>query len=215
MVTDQLRRRGISDERVLAAMGAVPRERFLDSELADAAYDDRALPIGFGQTLSQPWIVAAICQALALRGDERVLEGGGGSGYSAAVLARLAGCVVSVELIAELADLARERLGGLGVGNVEIRTGDGAAGPVDVEGPSFDAIAVHAAAPSLPPALIEQLSDGGRLVIPIAAPRRGGVLRLYERLGVNDRDGSPVLRSSEISPARFVPLRGEAGFDGA
>src|SRR5215213_7536285 len=167
MVERQLRRRGIEDERVLAAMGAVPREAFVPPRLRRRAYADSALPIGEGQTISQPWIVAAICQALRLEGGERVLEVGTGSGYSAAVLSRLAGEVVGVELQPVLADGARRTLAELGVGNVEVVVGDGGAGLP--ERAPFDAIAVHAAAPAVPRELLDQLADGGRLVAPVAA----------------------------------------------
>src|SRR5690606_19588007 len=147
MVADQLRARGIADERVLAAMETVPRELFVDKALAGEAYDDGALPIGHGQTISQPWVVAAICQALELRGEERVLDVGAGSGYSSAVLAELAAEVIAVELVPELARRAARTLERLGYTRVSVRTGDGSAG-VPGEQP-FDAIAVHAAAPRL------------------------------------------------------------------
>src|SRR3954453_10991690 len=143
MVERQLRRRGIEDERVLAAMGEVPRERFLPVSLREQAYADSALPIGEEQTISQPWIVAAICQALELEGSELVLEVGTGSGYSAAVLARLAAHVVSIERRRSLSGAAAEVLGSLGIGNVEIVVGDGSLGAP--QRAPFDAIAVHAA----------------------------------------------------------------------
>ncbi|HEX6687991.1 MAG TPA: protein-L-isoaspartate O-methyltransferase, partial [Solirubrobacterales bacterium] len=146
MVERQLRRRGISDERVLVAMGAVPREAFVPERSRSRAYLDSALPIGEGQTISQPWIVAAICQALELNGSERVLEVGSGSGYSAAVLARLAAEVLGVERHELLADGARLVLASLGIGNVELRVGDGSRG-VPERAP-FEAIAVHATAPA-------------------------------------------------------------------
>lgn len=202
MVERQLRRRGIEDERVLAAMGEVPREAFLPAELRDRAYADSALPIGEEQTLSQPWIVAAICQALELDGSELVLEVGTGSGYSAAVLARLAAHVVSIERHQPLARAAAAVLESLGVRNVELLVGDGSLG-VSARAP-FDAIAVHATAPAAPPALIDQLADSGRLVVPVA----GG-----------DGETLTVLRCAEghtettdLGPCRFVPLIGEEGF---
>src|SRR5690349_22518988 len=167
MVERQLRRRGIGDERVLAAMGQVPREAFLPAALRERAYEDSALPIGAEQTISQPWIVAAICQALELEGSELVLEVGTGSGYSAAVLARLAAHVVSIERHEALSRDAAGALEELGIRNVEIVVGDGSLG-VPGRAP-FDAIAVHAAAPAPPPALIDQLADGGRLVVPVSA----------------------------------------------
>lgn len=202
MVERQLRARGIEDERVLAAMGEVPREAFLPARRRHRAYADSALPIGAEQTISQPWIVAAICQALELRGTERVLEVGTGSGYSAAVLARLAAEVVSVERHEELALAARQALAELGVGNVEVIVGDGSRG-VPERAP-FEAIAVHAAAPAAPPALLAQLADGGRMVVPIAADSA-------EQLTLLRRDGER-LRSTDLGPCRFVPLIGEQGY---
>jgi protein-L-isoaspartate(D-aspartate) O-methyltransferase len=206
MVEHQLRRRGISDERVLAAMGEVPRERFVPERQRRRAYNDSALPIGHEQTISQPWIVAAICQALELRGDERVLEVGTGSGYSAAVLAHLAAEVVSVEREAELAAGARRVLAELGVSNVEVVTGDGSTGlPDRSEGP-FEAIAVHATAPAPPPSLLEALPEGGRLVVPVAMDGAADMLMRYSR-----REGGEF-RTTEIGPCRFVPLLGKEGF---
>jgi protein-L-isoaspartate(D-aspartate) O-methyltransferase len=202
MVERQLRRRGIGDERVLAAMGAAPREEFVPADRRRRAYEDSALPIGEGQTISQPWIVAAICQALELKGGERVLEVGTGSGYSAAVLARLAAEVLSVERHAALAEEARAALARLRVGNVEVLVGDGSRGLP--ERAPFDAIAVHATAPAAPPALLAQLADGGRLVVPVAAD---GI----DLLTVFRRDGEE-LRREEIGPCRFVPLVGEEGY---
>ena len=150
MVERQLRRRGISDERVLAAMGAVPREAFVPEGERRRAYRDGALPIGHGQTISQPWIVAAIAQALALEGDERVLDVGSGSGYAAAVLAELAADVIGIERIDALAERSRATLAGLGVTDVEIVSADGSEGLAE-RGP-FDAIAVAATAPAAPAA---------------------------------------------------------------
>jgi protein-L-isoaspartate(D-aspartate) O-methyltransferase len=204
MVERQLRGRGIEDERVLGAMGEVPREAFLPAALRDKAYADSALPIGEKQTISQPWIVAAICQALALEGSELVLEVGTGSGYSAAVLARLAAHVVSIERHLALSRAAAEVLESLGIKNVEIRVGDGSLGVP--ERPPFDAIAVHAAAPAAPPALIDQLADGGRLVVPVSGDD-ADLLTVVRRAG--DR-----LETTSLGPCRFVPLIGEEGFDG-
>ncbi len=206
MVADQLRGRGIDDERVLAAMGAVPRELFIPPALRHEAYQDGALPIGHEQTISQPWIVAAICQGLRLQGDERALDVGAGSGYSAAVLARLAAHVMAVERIPALAQGAEEALAELGAGNVEIVIGDGSAG-LEGRGP-FDAIAVHASAPAPPPGLIAQLAPGGRLVVPVAEPGVD-VLTVFNRVS----DGG-ALETDVIGPCRFVPLIGEQGFDG-
>jgi protein-L-isoaspartate(D-aspartate) O-methyltransferase len=204
MVERQLRRRGIGDERVLAAMGAVPREVFVPARLRHRAYADSALSIGRDQTISQPWIVAAICQAMRLSGSELVLEVGTGSGYSAAVLARLAGDVVSVERHQALSAGAARALNSLAVANVELVVGDGSLG-VPGRAP-FDAIAVHAAAPAPPPALLDQLAEGGRLVIPIAAGEA-------DLLTVLRRQGGEIV-SEAIGPCRFVPLIGEEGFAG-
>jgi protein-L-isoaspartate(D-aspartate) O-methyltransferase len=206
MVANQLRGRGINDERVLEAMGTVPREMFVPEAARDKAYRDGALPIGHEQTISQPWIVAAICQGLRLEGHETVLEIGAGSGYSAAVLARLAAEVIAVERIPALAETAGETLAGLGFGNVEVLVADGSAG-LEGRGP-FEAIAVHASAPQAPPGLIGQLAPGGRMVVPVAET---GV----DMLTVFTLDsGGEALVSEVIGPCRFVPLIGEQGFAG-
>ncbi len=202
MVERQLRRRGIDNERVLAAMGEVPREVFVPESHRGRAYADSALPIGEGQTISQPWIVAAICQALELKGSERVLEVGSGSGYSAAVLSRLAAEVVGVERHPALAARARRTLDALGVANVELTVGDGTRG-VPERSP-FEAIAVHATAPAPPQTLLAQLADGGRMVVPIAADG-ADLLTVFSRVGAE-------LTREEIAPCRFVPLIGEEGF---
>jgi protein-L-isoaspartate(D-aspartate) O-methyltransferase len=204
MVERQLRRRGIEDERVLAAMGEVPREAFLPEPLRDRAYADSALPIGEEQTISQPWIVAAICQALELEGSELVLEVGTGSGYSAAVLARLAAHVVSIERRESLARAAAAALESVGVRNAELIVGDGSLG-VPQRAP-FDAIAVHAAAPAAPPPLIDQLAEGGHLVVPVSGDD-ADVLTLLRRAGGR-------LETTALGPCRFVPLIGEEGFGG-
>ncbi len=202
MVERQLRGRGIRDERVLAAMGEVPRELFVPPKMRHRAYADSALPIAEEQTISQPWIVAAICQALELTGPERVLEVGTGSGYSAAVLSLLAAEVVGVERHAELARGARDALTSLAIENVELLVGDGSRG-VPERAP-FDAIAVHATAPAPPPTLLAQLADGGRLVVPIAGEEA-------DLLTVLRRHGEEIEREA-IGPCRFVPLIGEEGF---
>jgi protein-L-isoaspartate(D-aspartate) O-methyltransferase len=202
MVERQLRRRGITDERVLAAMARVPRHLFVPDHLRHLAYEDGALPIGQGQTISQPYIVATICSLLQLEGRERVLDVGTGSGYQAAVLAELAPEVVTIERVAELAERAREALAAAGYGSVEVHVGDGSLGVPDRA--PFDAVAVAAAAPSTPPALYDQLVDGGRLVLPRGG-RWGQDLVLVERT----EDG-PVERTSV--PCRFVPLVGAEGF---
>jgi protein-L-isoaspartate(D-aspartate) O-methyltransferase len=208
MVALQLRDRGISDERVLAAMGAVPRERFVPEEKRRRSYQDRALSVGHGQTISQPWILAAICQALSLRGTERVLEVGTGTGYSAAVLARLAAEVISVERVPELAERARATLAELGEDRVEIIVGDGSVG-FPGRAP-FEAIAVHAAAPAPPHSLVAQLALGGRLVVPVAeAGGQGEMLTVFRR----DGPGEGELSARIIGPSRFVPLIGDEGFE--
>jgi protein-L-isoaspartate(D-aspartate) O-methyltransferase len=203
MVERQLRRRGIHDERVLRAMAEVPREAFVPEAERRRAYADSALPIGEGQTISQPWIVAAICQSMALRGEERVLEVGTGSGYSAAVLARLAAEVISIERQPDLALMATERLAELGFGNVEVIVGDGTRGCP--ERAPFDAIAVHATAPAPPETLLSELGPGGRLVAPISADR-ADLLTVFMR----EETG---FRAAVIGPARFVPLIGDEGYE--
>ncbi|MBA2475416.1 MAG: protein-L-isoaspartate(D-aspartate) O-methyltransferase [Actinobacteria bacterium] len=202
MVERQLRARDIADERVLGAMGRVPRELFVPQELRHRAYDDAALPIGDGQTISQPYMVARICEELALRGCERVLDVGTGSGYGAAVLAELAAEVHSIERVTELAERARTTLGRAGYEGVEVHVGDGSLGLP--EHAPFAAIAVGAAAPSAPVALVEQLELGGRLVVPVGR-RKAQRLELVLRLA----EGPAVVRSV---PCRFVPLVGEGGF---
>jgi protein-L-isoaspartate(D-aspartate) O-methyltransferase len=202
MVERQLRGRGIRDERVLEAMRRVPREHFVPEDLRTHAYDDGALPIGLGQTISQPFVVATICALLGLREHERVLDVGTGSGYQAAVLAELAGEVVTVERFPALAEAARVRLVEAGYDRVDVRVGDGSLG-VPERAP-FSAIAVAAAAPAVPPALYAQLGEDGRLVVPRGS-RRGQELVLVTR----GQDG-PRERSS--IPVRFVPLVGDEGF---
>jgi protein-L-isoaspartate(D-aspartate) O-methyltransferase len=204
MVERQLRGRDVRDERVLEAMEHVPRELFVPPRLRDRAYDDAALPIGHGQTISQPYMVARICEALSLHGNERVLDVGTGSGYQAAVLAELAGEVVTIERHPELAASARAALEAAGYERVEVRVGDGTLG-VPERAP-FDAIAVAAAVPDLPPTLYDQLAERGRIVLPV------GTRRVQElSLVVRSPEGPAVIRSV---PCRFVPLVGEEGFDG-
>ena len=195
MVERQLRGRGIEDERVLAAMLEVPREEFLPEDVKADAYADGALPIGEGQTMSQPWIVAFMSQLLALRGEELVLEVGTGSGYGAAVLSRLCAHVVTVERHELLAERAASALARLGYNNVEVRVGDGTQGVPDRA--PFDAISVTATASERPPpALLGQLAEHAPLVIPVR--RRGSEhLVLY-------RDG----KREALVPVRFVPLVG-------
>jgi protein-L-isoaspartate(D-aspartate) O-methyltransferase len=202
MVQHQLRGRDIVDERVLHAMERVRRELFVPEGERKRAYDDAALPIAGGQTISQPYMVARICEALALRGDERVLDVGTGSGYQAAVIAELADEVFTIERIPELAAQARANLGAAGYGNVHVHVGDGTLG-LPEEAP-FDAIAVAAAAPEFPQSLYEQLKLRGRLVVPVGGPR-GQRLETV----VRTPEGPAVVRSV---PCRFVPLLGEEGF---
>jgi protein-L-isoaspartate(D-aspartate) O-methyltransferase len=193
MVERQLRRRGIHDERVLAAMGEVPRELFVPASERRRAYRDGALRIGEGQTISQPWIVACMAQLLELRGDETVLEVGTGSGYAAAVLSRLCAQVVTIERYESLARAAAETLAELGYDNVDVRVGDGAQGAPDRA--PFGGISVTATARDEPPAaLVEQLAPGAALACPIARGRREVLIRL--------RDGE----EETVASVRFVPL---------
>jgi protein-L-isoaspartate(D-aspartate) O-methyltransferase len=193
----QLVARGIRDERVLEAMARVPRELFVPLRLRPLAYADRALPLRFGQTVSQPYIVAFMCEGLALAGDERVLDVGTGSGYAAAVLAELAREVDTIERVPELAAAAREALLEAGYARVSVHVGDGARG-LEARAP-FGAIAVAAASPAIPPALWEQLSERGRIVIPLVLGRQRERLCVFER-----RVEGPRLLA--WTPARFVPL---------
>ena len=197
MVERQLRGRGIVDEAVLAAMARVPRELFVSDELRDDAYGDAALPIGAGQTISQPYMVALICEQLALTGAERVLDVGTGSGYQAAVLAELSAEVHSIERIPELAETARANLTAAGYADrVELHVGDGSLGLP--EHAPYAAIAVSAAALEPPPALYDQLEPRGRLVVPV-----GGGGGQWLELVVRTPEGPAVRRSV---PCRFVPL---------
>jgi protein-L-isoaspartate(D-aspartate) O-methyltransferase len=196
MVEEQLRSRDIVDGRVLEAMERVPRELFVPEDLRGRAYEDAALPIGQGQTISQPYMVARISEALGLGGGERVLDVGTGSGYQAAVLAELAGEVDTIERIPELAAQARANLSAAGYDRVNVHVGDGALGLP--ERAPFDAIAVAAAAPEVPPPLYQQLEPRGRLVMPVGG-RHGQRLELM----IKSPEGPAVVRSV---PCRFVPL---------
>jgi len=193
----QLARRGIGDGRVLAAMGRVPRELFVPDDRRDTAYEDAPVPLPFGQTISQPYMVALTCEALGLRGDEKVLDVGTGSGYAAAVLAELAAEVHTIERIPELAASAQAALAAAGYERVHVHVGDGALG-LSGEAP-FDAIAVAAAASELPPALWAQLRVGGRIGIPLETGRRAQHFCALERTPAGPRLIASV-------PARFVPL---------
>ena len=188
----------VSDPLVLAAMEAVPREEFVPANLRAAAYDDRALPIGAGQTISQPAVVAYMTEHLRLSPSSRVLEVGTGSGYQAAVLAEIAQEVFSIERIEKLANTAAERLARLGYDNVQVRHGDGAHGWP--EAAPFDAIVVTAATASVPPALLAQVGPRGRMILPLGGPDDPQVLVLLERNARGDFD------RQDLWPVRFVPL---------
>jgi protein-L-isoaspartate(D-aspartate) O-methyltransferase len=202
MVRDQLRQRGIRDERVLAAMERVPRHEFVPPRYMSDAYGDHPIPIGHGQTISQPYIVAAMLQALELLPGDKVLEVGTGSGYQTALLAELVAQVYSIERHAALAEQARATLERLGYRNVHVLHGDGSHGLP--EGAPFNAITVGAAAPRVPPPLEQQLAEGGRMIIPVGgAP--GQELQFIRRC-----DGQ--LQVQPMEGCRFVPLVGEEGF---
>jgi protein-L-isoaspartate(D-aspartate) O-methyltransferase len=200
MVANQIEARGVRDPLVLEAMSEVPRHLFVPADVVGQAYSDYPLPIGEGQTISQPYIVALMTECLALKGGEKVLEVGTGSGYQAAVLARIAGSVFSIEINGALARRAAATLERLGFGNVHVRAGDGFFGWPE-EAP-FDATMVTAAAPDVPPALFAQLAEGGRLVIPLGDPAT------YQRLTmITKRKGKP--RIERVLDVRFVPMTGE------
>jgi protein-L-isoaspartate(D-aspartate) O-methyltransferase len=202
MIERQCRARGINDERVLAVMAEIPRERFVAPELADNAYSDQALPIGHAQTISQPYIVALMTAELGLTGNEVVLEVGTGSGYQTAILARLSRHVHTIERVADLAHEAEHRLSELGIANVMFHVGDGSAGWP--KGGPYDRIIVTAGAPSVPEALVEQLMPGGRLVIPVGDADTQ-TLVVVERQH-NRRIERPLI------PCRFVKLIGADGW---
>ncbi|HET9990462.1 MAG TPA: protein-L-isoaspartate(D-aspartate) O-methyltransferase [Kofleriaceae bacterium] len=202
MIRDQLAQRGIRDERVLAAFAAVPRELFVSDEQRDLAYADSPLPIGYGQTISQPYVVALTVQALALRGDERVLEVGTGSGYAAAILGALAREVITIERIAELAAAAAVNLRRANITNVTVHVGDGTLGWAP--GAPYDAIAVAANAPSPPRSLLEQLAIGGRLVLPYGYDD-------HQRLVKITREAERFVET-DLGAVRFVPLVGAEGW---
>ena len=198
MVRLQIAARGVTDPATLHAMGSVKRHLFVpDSFLADA-YDDRPLPIGYGQTISQPYIVAYMTEIIHPRRDHRILEIGAGSGYQAAILSEIVRKVYSIEIISELGNAARERLKKLGIRNAEVRIADGYDGWP--EQAPFDAIIVTAAAEYIPPPLLKQLKDGGRMVIPVGSPFFVQTLMLVEKKGGQ-------ITTSQLMPVRFVPLR--------
>lgn len=203
MVRVQLARRGIEDPRVLDAVRRVSRERFVPPDLAEFAYDDGPLPIGEGQTISQPYIVALTAQALQLGGDERLLDVGTGSGYAAAVFSHLAREVFTIERVDALARAAAERLRELGFDNVHVRCGDGTLGWP--EHAPFDAIAVAAVGPHVPAALLEQLGVGGRLVMPVGPDGSQTLVRV-------SRKETGEYREEPLADVRFVPLIGAQGF---
>jgi protein-L-isoaspartate(D-aspartate) O-methyltransferase len=192
-----LRRRGISDQAVLRAMDEVPREYFVSAELTDSAYADHALPIACGQTISQPYVVGYMTEQLEVAPQDRVLEIGTGSGYQAAILSRLAKEVVSIERYRTLADVARQRLQTLGYGNVTVLFGDGFAGAPDRA--PFDRIMVTAAAEDVPEKLVEQLADGGKLILPLGPRERA------QHIVKLSKTASGLSRETLI-PVRFVPL---------
>jgi protein-L-isoaspartate(D-aspartate) O-methyltransferase len=202
MLEKQLRRRGITDEKVLAAMDAVPRHKFVAEEFRERAYEDAPLPIGEGQTISQPYIVAAMTMALRLKARDRILEIGTGCGYQAAILSRLGKDVFSVERRPKLAVEASKRLAELGYGNVHVHCGDGTLGLPEFA--LFDAILVAAAAPAVPKPLLAQLAEGGRMILPVG-DEENQVLQLVEKLG------NTVLTNT-LEGCRFVPLVGYHGW---
>ena len=203
MVDEQLRRRGITDERVLAAMLEIPRQEFVPIELRVISYRDEPIAIGFGQTISQPYMTALMAQSLELKGNEAILDVGAGSGYAAALLGALGARVIAIELIDGLALLAARNLHRTGrAANVQVVAGDGSVGYPEFA--PYDAISVGAAAPDVPAKLIDQLRDSGRLVIPVGT-------RLDQSLMiVTKKDGAP--NSRVATQCRFVPLRGAEGW---
>lgn len=201
MVAHQLRMRGLADPRVLDAMSRVPRHAFVPGPIRDLGYADRQLPIGFGQTISAPVVIARVLQALELGGDERVLEVGTGSGYQTALLSRLAREVHSVEIVGALAEQAAGNLAAFGIDNVAVVVGDGAHGYPPAA--PFDAIVVAGACAELPCAILAQLAPGGRLVIPIGPPGAQRLLRVRKRSGSTETE--------DLGACAYAPLLGDCG----
>jgi protein-L-isoaspartate(D-aspartate) O-methyltransferase len=199
MVEDQIAARGVRDPRVLAAMREVPRHLFVPPDQQPMAYDDVPRPIGFGQTISQPYIVALMTELVRPKSSDRALEIGTGSGYQAAVLSRLVSHVYTIEIVEQLGREAEARLKNLGYANVTVRVGDGYAGWPDV--PAFDLIVVTAAPDHVPPPLLAQLKPGGRLVIPV------GPISAVQQLRLIERDAAGQDRTTVVAPVAFVPLR--------
>lgn len=198
MVKNQIEARGISDKATLHSMGSVRRHLFVPEKLRDSAYDDRPLPIGYGQTISQPYIVSYMTEIINPGADSRVLEIGTGSGYQAAVLAEIVKDVYTIEIISELGNSAAARLQDIGYKNVNVRISDGYYGWE--EHSPFDAIIVTAASEYIPPPLIDQLKDGGRMVIPVGSPFMIQTLMLVEKKG-------DKIKTTSLMPVRFVPFR--------
>ena len=202
MVAEQLEQRGITDQRVLAAMRAVPRELFIPAELAEHAYDDGPLPIGHDQTISQPYMVALMSEVALLKGGDRVLEVGTGSAYQTAILSRLAAEVYSIEMLESLYDRALAIIGAMGLDNVHLRHTDGSDGWADAA--PFDAIIVTAAMPGIARPLLQQLAPDGRLIAPIGEDELQTLVRLSRDRG--------SWREEYFGECRFVPMRGKYGF---
>ena len=202
MVDEQIIKRGISEPRLINALMSVPRHHFVPEDYKQLAYSDRPLPIGFGQTISQPYIVALMISELHLKGNENVLEIGTGCGYQTAVLSHMAGDVISIEIIPELARTAIQTIKTLGINNVNVIISDGSMG--FIEKAPYDAILVSAAAPEVPSPLLEQLVDGGKLILPVGS-------RVFQRLEIWSCNNLDYHKATGI-PVAFVPLLGKYGW---